>query len=457
MKFQTLMAKAAMFSAVFGALPAISFAEELAISVGAQEIYDSNVFLEDDRNIDLSAIAPGLDPEALEQVDADPNDDFITNAYIGVQGALPIPQYLKGSGSAKVGALTFADVSEQNRLTLDGALELSLADDFRPEFLTLAVGDTLQSGTTSISNAANTATRTSETNDAYLNLGLGEFALAPQTTSSFGYRLNRRDFLGEFLFDENKEIPDSTQFKERGADYFSNSIDANVKNQISQQLDAGVTLGADHTNFTKVRSDAAGEGDNPDRMDYRGSLFSNYRASEEFVFSGRVGATYSEFDDERAPRSIVFTDGSTVSVIPEDNYTSLTFLGSLTYLPQAESSLRFSVGQDVVTDVGGERTLVRTVRLDGGHEFNERIAASAGVLFSQFDNSDSLSDASDRFEFNTGLSYSLTESVALIAGYNYINQSTDGVSEQFFSLGADDYETHRAFIGINAGFVGISG
>ena len=128
-----------------------SAAAQVAISTTVEEIYDDNIFLEDDEGI------PPLDMLTDEQAneirrritrdnDGNPDEDFITHAVLGLSGALPIGMYLDTSAEAKVGTFIFSKESDESRLTLNTVLDVNVTDQIIPQPFGVSLRSEIHSG-----------------------------------------------------------------------------------------------------------------------------------------------------------------------------------------------------------------------------------------------------------------------------------------------------------------------
>ncbi len=437
---------------------------QVVYSLGVQELYDDNVFLEDDNRITPVVTDPAATPlpeSALKQIDGDTNDDYITQVFMEASGSLPIPKYIEANASGKLGGLFFADLTDEDRLTVDTSLTLKATEDILPNKVSASLTSALSSGTNGVGTATGTAARTSEEHDATLSLGYGPIDLSSQTAANLGYTFNRHDFLGEFLFNKEKNLPEDSRFEEQGSDFISNSVSADIEHTLSQETSAGVNFGVTDYAFTSVESNSldGGSGEDPDRLDFNASLYARHTASDELILNGQVGITNSHLKNDPAGRTIVVTNSDGTQTItteqPDKDSTSLTFGFGLQYLPTPGTSLGANATQAVNTDIDGDRILNRTFSLNGSQDFGERVTFSASGLFTQYSSDSSVSDSSDRFEVNTGLTISLTEAISLGLGWNYATQEVDNLN-QSVTFGTNDYDVNRAYISINAGFVGLT-
>jgi hypothetical protein len=123
---------------------------QVAVSVGVQQIYDNNIFLESTDKSTLDILSETLTPEELgsldlRRIDGDPNDDFITFPYIGVSGPIEIFEHIKSAAELKAGVYVFANESYENRFILDSNVKVSLEETILPEPFYLDLLSTISS------------------------------------------------------------------------------------------------------------------------------------------------------------------------------------------------------------------------------------------------------------------------------------------------------------------------
>jgi hypothetical protein len=140
----------------------------------------------------------------------------------------------------------------------------------------------------------------------------------------------------------------------------------------------------------------------------------------------------------------------------DDSQVSLRFGGSAIYAPDSTSALEASVNQTSGSDADGDRIITRSFALNGSRRFGDRVTLIVGGRFLQFQDGDELNGGStDRIEFTSGLNITLTKSIAFSMGYNYADQDGGEDPEFSFASSGDSYTSHRAFIGVNGGIVGM--
>ncbi|OVE80245.1 hypothetical protein BVY02_00845 [bacterium J17] len=446
---------------VFGLLlPSQSSAQE-AITVGVQEIYEDNIFLEDDsRRVqsfeDLGFTQEQLEGIPLEKIDGDKDDDLITYLFLQLSGGTDLGNWAKLSHDGKVGAFIFSDHSDESRASLDTTVRLEASKDLIPEPFFADITSVLNSGSENIAVSQDSVARTSTTHNAVFSTGAADVELAQATELDAVYTLTRHDFVGELTFTDS----DDDFFDEEGSDYFSNMISGSVDHYLTQELAVGVDTSVEYLSFTKAESTNLyeTEKDDLDRLVYTAELESEYRVTETLSVSGRAGVVYTKFTNDPMPRfALIPGEGGEeieVEVTPDDDDTNFIFEAILNYAPTPDGAITAGINQIQGVDVDGQRIMTRTVSLNGSHRLGERFEAIVGGQFIQYENGGDLNDPNERWEASASLRYSLTETVVLAAGWSFANQNADRDFENLLNR-SENYRTNRAFITINAGFVGV--
>lgn len=441
---------------------------ELVITAGVQEMYDDNIYLEDDGGVKLEQL--NLDPNQSadfvnslpEQLNGKPNDDLITNLFFGVSGAVPLSSHLKTGAEAKLGALIFSDYSDESRLTLDASFATSAERSLLAEPFYADAKVALQSRANDISSASGTASEQAETLFTGFNLGARKIKIAPQTDFGLGYSFGYNDFLGDWLFSNNRDELGVYQnlLEPKGSDYITNAVETGVDYNFSEQFAAGVFANLTDYYFTSVDSLdlEQREKDDLNRDDAVIGLRSSYQPSKQVKAGAMAGVLISHLQNK--PQDILVevpgTQGEPIQVSRDGSQddTSLVFNADLSYTPDEASQIRFSVNQVRQTDLDGQRLLTRGVNLEATRAIGERLKVVLSGKFLQYESGDSLSNPTDRFEVVTGLQYAITESLALGAGWNYSTQNADDSLQNRLDFENQDYEVNRFYIGLTGGLVG---
>lgn len=312
---------------------------QVVYSIGVQEVYDDNIYLEGDVAPPLPAAGTetGTPFIITDDFDGEANEDFITNVTLGASSALEFSPHVKSSIGAQLGFLMFADYSDESRMTLDAFFGASSESSLIPDPFRLSLSDRISSTNGRSSVAAGTATRQAQENDASLTLTVAEQEIAELTTVGGNYSFTRHDFLGEFLFSGSDS---NVRLEEEGADYFQNSVTVAFRRQFNERLSASFDNLLSYQTFTGGDSVDFGASDveeKNDRMNYRPSVGVGYIVNDQLLASGSVGMDLTRFDDEPTPRavSIVNADGTTSSFTQDSKSTetSLFFSGALDYRP----------------------------------------------------------------------------------------------------------------------------
>ena len=441
---------------------------QVAISLGAEEIYDDNIYLENDTGLPPAALAdetPGDDLQPATpsvRSDGDPNDDMISLVSLGLSGSTPSWRYVNLGSEIKGSGFFFADQSDENRFALDSDLKLDARETLIPAPFFVTLLSDMKSESQDVTVAEGSAARQSQTHEGVLSLGVNKVAIAEQTDWSLGYQLVRHDFLGEWLFGgSDSEDDESDLFEEEGADYFVHKVDTGLGYHQTENLEFTFGIGVANYNFTDVETNDLEEKDTDelDRNDLNTELGVFYVMTKEWQAGLKVGADLSRFQNEPEEEevTVILPDGteSTVLKSRDRDTNSLSFSGLIDYMPEGtDSQLGLEVSQSAATDIDGDRLTTRSVTLNGTKTFAERWTILAAGRFFQYDSGENLSDATDRYEATASLRYNITEAIALSVGWNYAKQNASDNEEQDFYFRSYDYEVNRAFITLDVGLVG---
>ena len=455
---------------VVAALPGNAQAQ-VSVTLGAQEMYDDNIFLEDDVKRPPFVITDDLIEEDVkrgrvptllgEEIDGEKNDDLITTLSLGIAGNVPVlQQYATTTAQGQVAFLLFADQSSQDRVTLDGRIESEATEAFlrKPYYANLLNEFTSSSG--DVSSAQGTATRTTQVYTLTGRSGIRNVEIAPKTDYSLGYIGSLHLFLGELRFEE--EGPGEVE--EQGADYHSHTAETEVGYDVTKDLRVALVGNAGVQLFTNAETSDIDEDlrdeNTLDRANYTGTANVRYQATQKVNLNGSVGVSQSNRFETPQPTEVTTFDRkgvpTTVTIEREKNDTTLIFRAGVDYDFEPGSKLQAGVEQSVGTDIDGDRIATRSVYGNGTKEITDRLSFILAGRYLQYSIDDALQNAVDRFEGSTSLNYLLTQQVSLQLGYNYVDQKTDDNQlEDQLSLRAEDYKANRVFIGVNAGFVGL--
>ena len=434
-------------------LPALGSAQ-VALTVGVEEIYDQNIYLENDNaRLDLPADLDPADAEALKPYNGDPDDDFITNVYLAASGSIPLTKYLKTAAEGRLGTMFFADNSDEDRLTLDSLIDVTSEESLLPKpwFFKLTSDFSSQSADISVSDGA--TAKQSESHLASLDLGVKrwQYSQQPALDLSLYYRFQRMDYLDIFDFG------DSALLNEDGADYFSNGALNEFGYDYSETLRFVWTSTADYYSYTSVTDDdefSDIDQDDLDRLAYDSRVGFKYQAREDLVLAANIGVEGAHYPDRQSSEIITLDDGiTTVAADDDDDELSLAYDASASYLIDPTSSLNVLFEQTTGNNINGASISYRNLSAFLTKGLTDTLSLSTGGRFIQFDDGDTISDATDRYEATVALNYALTEALSLSAGWNYVNQNASDEDTSSF-VASDDYESHRAFLGISAGVIG---
>jgi hypothetical protein len=454
--FTSLSKRTTFLAVLLGLLPGAA-SSQVVFSTGVQEFYDSNVFLEDDLSEPREHTSSSGGVVINKYNDGNLNDDYITSVYVRGSTAPHLSRYFTSAFDVQVGGLFFANEGSENRLTLDSVIRFENEQNVLPQPWLIFVESRFDSSGMSLASASGTAARQGETHDATMGIQVGERQLTDLTYFNAGYSLLRHDFLGEWTSDSSSD--NRSPIELQGSDYFDNRIDLSLKRIVTEKVAVSLLSPVSYLTFTDTDSNSVDQSSDLDRVDYTPALGVSYLANRRLSLGARVGVDYSYFTQSPADRTItvIGDDGLPVIVTetPSRDETSLFYSGDLSYLIGEYTSVQLSALQSAGTDIDGQRVLVRSFGINGSHMFGNRTVFTIGGLYSQFDEGDSLSGATERYEAVTSLRFSLTDTLAIQLGYNYANQNAGDQSG--LSFGDNDYETHRIFLSLDTGFVGLPG
>ena len=453
-------------------LPGLADAQ-VAISLGVQELYDDNVFLENDEDrrafiasndlIEQSSLNGEVPTILRDEVDGDPNDDLITNINLSLATRSPYFQkYADTSVQGSVGFLLFSEFEEQNRLTLDGRIDTAVSRDVLPDPYYATLSNALVSNSANrAANAQGTASRTTQIYQLVGQTGIRGVPVADKTAFDFGYIGSLTLFLGDFLLNDREP----GQFENDGADFHSHTLAATLRRQVSERLIASVTLDAGTQIFTDVETidgDLVPNNRNRDldRRNYSGRVGLRYTASEALQFGGYVGAEQTSFVDddiELRPVTVLGEDGQPTTVFREieSSQNNLIFGADTSYTFAPGTTTLVGIQQDSGIDLDGDRITTRSVYANSLFSLNDRLGLTLSGRFFQFATDDELDDSTDRFEASASLAYSLTQQTSLVLGYTYADQTADSFRDDDLFGRSREYKVNRVFVGVNVGLVGL--
>jgi hypothetical protein len=443
---------------------------QVAITLGAQESYDDNIFLEDgqkrpafvvfDDSIE-EEVQNGRLPILAEEIDGKKNDDLITNLSVGIAGISPfLDRYAKTIIQTQLSAFLFADQSSQNRFGLDGVIDSTLKEQFLPKPFYASLIHELHSAASDATTAQGTAARAVQTYTLSTKLGVQRVPIAKNTDYSLNYVGSYHLFLGELRFD--KEEPG--EIKEDGSDYHAHTAEAVLGKDVTKNLRASLNGTAGVQLFTSTASSTFSQEElakeELDRTNYTGTVNLKYTPSKKLALNSAVGFSHSSRFEEPRPRRVTILDENnearTISIERDKSETTLILRGDVKYTFASGSALLLGAEQGVGTDIDGERITTRTAFANGSQSLGDRLSLTLGGRLSQSSSTDDLSSSIDRVEATTSLNYALAQQISFQVGYNYVDQTADQKKlDDVLSLRSNDYRSNRVFVGINMGFVGL--
>ncbi|MCB0344994.1 MAG: hypothetical protein KDD66_07745 [Bdellovibrionales bacterium] len=435
-----------------------SAAAQVVISTTAEQVYDSNIYLESGDRIELppGAVIPGGGTVLPEDLDGEENDDLITRVGVDLSGG-----HVVGNGNldfvydAGVGAIFFWENTDEDRITLDTFFELRSREKFLAKPLVASLSSGFASGGADIAVAEGTAASQIQTHTAEFSFGAEEWQWTRSSYANVMYRLTRHDFLGEFLLSDRED----DRREPTGSDYFANSVDTSYVYSLAPDTDVNIDAFGTLINFTGTDSNGELLVEEKDRIDYGARVGFTKLFSQKLELRGAVGADLSYLVDEPDPVfvEVINPDGTTTTVMdnPSRNSSSLAFDLRLTYQALERTVVSAFVDQSSGVDTDGSRILVRSVGANLSHRLTQDFWLSAAGRFQQFEEGDELSDSTDRFDASVSARYALRPNMSLVAGYNFTDQSAGTASDPLVSTDNDDYTVHRLFLSFNVGFVGL--
>ncbi len=420
---------------------------QVTITLELEGMYDDNIYLENGREINLQVPEnSSLSKSQKEAIDGKKNNDFIFNPSISLAGSFTENENIETSFDASIATLIFSKNSDNSKILLDSYLALSSTENLlqKPWFFTLS--SKLDSQSNNIGIASNSPARQNESHTASFTFGIENLELSNNFSLFSHYNLVRYDFLKGFAFKNEKDRPLKD---EEGADYFKNSIYTELRHQTTEKLLTALSLDLGYTDFTaKKRNNTSSEENNEiyngsndfDRYNYNPKLIATYAINQLTSLSTYIGA-----DGDYTPEAK-----------KNKNQISLSYGGIISYIPEEDTSIELEIKQSSSTDIDGERIITRTARIDANYDFNYYTYLTLGARFLEFDNGDSLSKSTTRYELNSAINIALAESIALSFGYSFIDQDakdSDTLTTSYFN---DSYTVNRIFIGISGGIIGLN-
>ena len=431
-------------------------AAQVAVSVGVEEIYDTNIYLENSgkpRPIPTEVSAQG-DSANLDPYDGDLNDDFITNVYITASGLVEATKYLKIPSEIRFGNLFFASQSDETRLILDSNLSAESTEELLPKPWHFKLGSVFSSQSANIAVSEGATARSSESHTLSFDAGAKAWEFAPNWDWTTVYQFRRVDYLESFLWDSDKG------YEEDGSDYMSNGAQIELGHKFSEKLRGAWTNELMYQTFTDSEANQAIglSSDDLDRFNYVSKIGLFYQVSDKFSVDGDIGVDGSYYPDREASDQVVIVnpDGTRTVVTPDsdDSELGLTFALNGTYLLSDKSSLTGGLEQRSGTNIDGRRVMDRAISLAIVQSYSERTSSTFGGRYSQFTYGDSFSSAGERYELTFSVNYAVTKALALSAGYNFVDQSVDDSNVGSMLSDDEDYKASRIFLGISTGLVG---
>jgi len=330
-------------------------AAQVIYSVGTQQVYDSNIFLEDDK---LSTSAPvDQDGNAFEQADGDLNGDFISNPYLSLAGKVPTGSKIVTNYNAKLGFILYNENTQQNRVTVDGTFAVSAGENLLPKYWTFSFSDTMSSQAGAVGVAQGSAAQQGQINIATISGGLNAYRLNESNAFSNLFNVSRQDFLDQFNLsssnnnDQRLTIP--------GVDSYTYGMNTRLDHTIDSKWSVFL---ANTVNYFDVTGGSSGDGgvananvdSNLDRVNISPSVGGSYAASTRLQFTGSTGIDYSRFANSGDNTTSIGT------ATQDQTQSSFFYGGSSSYIVSSRASLGVNILQSAGTDINGGRLLSRS-------------------------------------------------------------------------------------------------
>jgi len=450
-------------------------AAQIAVSVGVQEIYEDNVFLEDDIGAFTPEALEGIQQlpeedqelfELPESQNGDPDDAFLTNLTLGISGGSPFSKYANLSFDATAGLIFFSGVDDQDRWSLDSLIELRPAEYVLPQWLDISANSAFQTDSFDSGIAEGSLARQTTRHIATLNVGTSH-QLSKTVISALTYRLQQTSFIGETTFSDSEDEEDLSQLlddDDDGADFLSHTFGISLSKQFAARTTGSIGTSLQLIEFSGGSSpDDEDFNDEIDRQLWSAEAGLVHSFSEKFSVNGRVGFSRTSFDEAREGRDVfaldveeglevIATEGS------DDTPTTLTFSAGLNYIPNSAIAFGAFANQSVGLNSEGAEVAVRTINLNLTYIASDRLAFTAGGQhFETANDEDFEVDGLERLSSTLSATYSLSPSLTVSAGWSFTDQSgtlsQDGLDGLLFR--SEDYESNRFFLSINKGLVGL--
>ena len=460
-----IVAAAQILTAAFAALSvaAAPASAQVVITTGVQGYYDDNIFQESGKEIAITDANQSqieqLSEKEIKQVDGKKDNDWVTNPTLSLSGARPIGNYGNLQMNTQAGFLVFNDNDDENRFTLDGVLHYETSEAFLPKPFYVILEDSIDSQEGDISVAEGSASRQTQVNLALLNAGVRQVQLARDTNLTAAYQFQVHTYLGEFLLGGGG----SSLLDEKGADYLQNSIDLVVDRQITKSLSGGIYGNFAVLSYSSVDDDPL----HPDKVEQDQDRYQSsdgarllYKVTDKLSIGGSAGIDYSKLKEDPLPQEVVVVgdDGSvsTISEAVDSNETSFAYTGTVSYSPFVATGIMADVRQAIATDIDGDRFTTQTYSLNLSQGLTDWSTFGASARYTGFDRNDSLGDPTDRLELMASVRFTITQTIALTAGYSYIDQNADEIDGATL-VRSNEYDDNRIFISLSAGLVGLPG
>jgi len=445
---------------------------QVSITLGAQGVYDDNIFLENTKPRPTPLV---LNDQLIDEInserlstqfpanfDGKTNSDFITNLFLGAEGSFQsLGPAIRSNYDLEVGTLLFAEFTEQSRITVDGNLELSLSDLVLPQPYYATLRNSVVSNSNNVAAASGTATQSVQNYIVSAETGIRRANITRDSFYSLGYIGSYQKFLGQFMLEDTSDS--DTIINQPGVDFHSHMGRTSIDYQVNRDLEIGLAGSGGVQIFTELDNgdfgDPAFDPSDLDRTNAELQGTSKYILSQSLSFTGSGGLAFSRLDNAPMAREITYVDedGETITETRElnDSDTGLTFALALNYSYRPGSIMSLGATQGFTTNLDGQRFTSRIAFLNLSEPLTEDLRLILGGSYMQFEDQSEFNPDFDRVEGSISLNYHLTQSTALVAGYNYTVQTSDDENIAVGSFASPEFKGNRFFLGINTGFVGL--
>ncbi len=448
---------------------------QIAVSVGVQEIYDDNVFLEDDLGAftaeareEIELLPPEQQElfELPERQNGEPDDAFITNLSLGLSGGSPVGKYLRLTFDATGGLVFFSGVDDQDRWSLDSLVELTPEEYVLPPWLFISASSVFQTDSFDVGVSEGALARQTTRHIAGLTTRASK-ELSKTIGSSLEYRLQQTNSLGQTTLnsaEDEENLPEFLEDDDDGSDFLSHTFALSISKQFSAKTQGRIGASLQLIEFSGSDSlDNDNFNDEIDRQIFGASANLTHAFSNSFSIYGGAGLSRTSFDEARQGIEVVNLDTAegvavTRTAGSDDTPTNLTFSAGFDYLPSQSLAIGAGINQSVGLNAQGAEVGVRTTNLTLTYIANNRLSFTAAGQHFETANDDQIDiDGLERLSSTLSASYNITPSLSISAGWSFTDQDSGQGEEVLDGLlfRSENYDSNRFFLSLNKGLVGL--